>query len=409
MKPGLHRGLRSALTLLVATLFSPMLAAECLGWIENDRARLEVLVRLSDERLDTVSAIAEVKWQQQLPVFDPARESVMYAAIAARAEAAALQPEGVVDFFRWQVARSRARQEARIAQLNAAPTDTPSVEGDLSALRGEIDRINGALIEALYIAVPLFSDTELLQSLLPVAGADDVPAWLRHLAPVARQPALSTERRVTASGLLLVGLTGDYPPFSSRTPAGCIVGEDVGRVQRLAQALKVQLRLVRTTWAELSADLTAGRFDLAAGGITVTATRRQTGLFTVPHHYGGKNAIGRCSDRARFPDWAHIDRPGVRLITNPGGTNERYVREHARAARITVHTDNLSVFEEIVAKRADVMVTDDVEIDLQTAHHPTLCRLLPDNLTRHEKAFYLPPDEAWQRQLNRWSEEAGLP
>ncbi len=101
MKPRLHRGLRSALTLLVATLFSPMLAAECLDWIESDRARLEVLVRLSAERLDTVSAIAEVKWQQQLPVFDPARESVMYAAIATRAEAAALQPEGVVDLSAW--------------------------------------------------------------------------------------------------------------------------------------------------------------------------------------------------------------------------------------------------------------------------------------------------------------------
>ena len=114
------------------------------------------------------------------------------------------------------------------------------------------------------------------------------------------------------------------------------------------------------------------RFDIALSGISVTADRLAVAAFSVPYHRGGKTPIVRCGTQARF-DTLGGSRPArVRAIVNPGGTNERFAREHLTHAHLTVHPDNRSVFDEIVQGRADVMVTDDIEVELQTRRRPAL-------------------------------------
>ena len=85
----------------------------------------------------------------------------------------------------------------------------------------------------------------------------------------------------------------------------------------------------------------------------MTPERRHVAFFSRTYHEGGKTPIARCADRDRLDTLAEIDSPDVRVIVNPGGTNERYAREHLRAAAVRLHSDNRSVFEEIAAGRAD--------------------------------------------------------
>jgi cyclohexadienyl dehydratase len=152
----------------------------------------------------------------------------------------------------------------------------------------------------------------------------------------------------------------------------------------------------------LSADLAADRYDVALGGVSVTDERERQGAFSVPYQSGGKTIVARCSARQQLDTLREIDRKTVRVVVNPGGTNERYVREHLHRAQIRVHPDNRTVFDEILAGDADVMITDDVEADLQAYRHPELCRTFPGTLTRATKAVFMPRDAALKAAIDDW-------
>ena len=105
----------------------------------------------------------------------------------------------------------------------------------------------------------------------------------------------------------------------------------------------------------------------------------------------------------RFGSLEAIDQPGVRIIVNPGGTNQKFVKANISRAEVIVFNDNRAIFDEIIAERADLMITDAVEVALQSRKHAALCPTMPDRLlSRQEKAFLLPRDPIWRDIVNRW-------
>jgi chorismate mutase-like protein len=211
---------------------------------------------------------------------------------------------------------------------------------------------------------------------------------------------------IAARGVLRVGATGDYKPFSYLPAGGEFIGMDVELAGELAQALGVRLQLVPTSWPALMADLDADKFDLALGGVSVTAERQRRALFSVPYLHDGKTPITRCENIARFQTLAQIDRPEVRLIVNPGGTNERFARAKAPRAQLTVYPDNVTIFGRIVSGAADLMMTDAIETRLQQRLHPQLCAVHPEApFDMADKAILLPRDPALKAYVDHWLQQ----
>ena len=229
--------------------------------------------------------------------------------------------------------------------------------------------------------------------------------WLLALlcvAPVAAQAGEALDG-IHARGALRVGTTGDYKPFTFHQPDGSYTGADIAMARRLAGALNVRLEIVPTTWASLLPDFIAHRFDVAMGGISVNAPRAAAGAFSAVTLVDGKRPIARCADRDRFTSVAAIDQPGVRVVVNPGAANEEFARANFHRASLTVHTDNATVFDEILANRADVMVTDGIEADHQSVLHPGLCPAhVAAPFTRLEKAYLLPRDAELVALVDGW-------
>lgn len=210
---------------------------------------------------------------------------------------------------------------------------------------------------------------------------------------------------IQQSGELRVGTTGDYAPYSIwNEQTRAYSGSDIEAAQRLAKYLGVKLRFVATSWPTLATDLEQGRFDIAMSGITRTPERQALGLFSLPYQTSGKVPLVRCEDANRLTSLQQIDQPGVRVIENPGGTNERFARQRLQKARLLIHTDNRTVFDALLDDQADVMFTDVEEAMLQHREHPRLCAIHPEKPLTHEvKAYWMPKDNPdLQRRVNQW-------
>ncbi len=247
-----------------------------------------------------------------------------------------------------------------------------------------------------------------------VAATSDAPAAPASAsAPNGPAPAvdgvaanLASNRldQVLARGVLRIGTTGDYKPFSVRVGhSDTFVGLDIDLAADLARSLGVTLEIVPTTWGTMMGDLATDRFDLGIGGVSVTLERQKRAMFSVPYLRDGKTPIARCADVARFQTLAQLNQPGVRMVVNPGGTNERFARANAPRAALAVWPDNLTIFDRIVSGEADVMVTDAVEARLQQRLHPQLCAIHPEApFDFSEKALLLPRDAVFKAYVDQW-------
>ncbi len=220
----------------------------------------------------------------------------------------------------------------------------------------------------------------------------------------AQQAAPSRLDAILSAGVLRVGMPGDYRPFGLHDQTGGTwQGLDVDEAQAMAAALGVRLVLVQTSWKMLLPDLLAGRFDIGAGGVSVTLKRQTQAFFSTPLLRDGKTPIAPCATAANYQTLAQIDRAGVRVLTNPGGTNEAFDRAHLHAAEIVVFPDNTRIFDALADGRGDLMITDATEAMLQHRLHPALCAVHPDQpFDFSEKAYLLPRDVPLQQWVNQF-------
>jgi len=209
---------------------------------------------------------------------------------------------------------------------------------------------------------------------------------------------------VMKAGVLRACTPGDYKPFSFLKPDGSYEGIDIDLASSLATAIGAKLELVKTSWANLVPDFAAGKCDIAIGGISVTTERQKRAFFSSAYMVNGKTPIVRCDDVKKFQSVADIDKPGVRVIANPGGSNERFAKANFKIATLTIHPENLTIFDEILAKRADVFVTEAVEALTQQKLKPGLCAVNPEKPLQYgEMAYMLPRNDAVMKAfVDQW-------
>ena len=232
---------------------------------------------------------------------------------------------------------------------------------------------------------------------------------LALFAPPAQAQQSSRLEVIARRGTLRVGLTGDYPPFSVfDQKTSTFRGFDVDMAEAMAKALGVRVEYVHTAWPQLAQDFALDRFDVAMGGISITPEREGKGLFSTPVMQEGKTPIARCTDVGKFDTLVEIDRPGTRVIVNPGGTNERFARANIRNAELTIYPDNVRIFDEIAEGHADLMITDASETRYQQKLHPgVLCAIHPDRPFDHaQKAYWLQRDAALKAFIDGWIDGA---
>jgi cyclohexadienyl dehydratase len=169
---------------------------------------------------------------------------------------------------------------------------------------------------------------------------------------------------IAARGTIRIGTTGDYIPMSYLNPqTGAYEGIDAELSQLIADSLGVKIEYVPTSWPTLTADTLAGKFDIALCGISRNYARAKTMAMSDAYGEGafGKTILCRKSDAKKYQSLADIDKPEVRVMINPGGTNEKFAHANLKKAKLIVHQENADIPRQVAEGNADIMITETVE------------------------------------------------
>ncbi len=362
-------------------------------------------------RLDLGEHVAAWKWRHNRPIEDLEQEARVLDAAAAQAEASGLDFPSARPFLAAQMDASKAVQRRWFAVWKAKGLPTTQPDLDLNTvLRPSIARAGDAILSQLVLVRPLLDVPDQRDHLLSILGTAAkqrglAPEALSEIARSAGKVAYAAQGslldRIVARKQLRVGTTGDYAPFTIRN-GDTWSGIDLDLAHSLADSLGVELVFVQTTWPTLMQDLKSSKFDIAMGGISKTQERQREAFQTGSYLNDGKAPIVRCGDEQKYDTIDEINRKGVKVIVNPGGTNERFAQAKLPNADVTLFPDNTKIFDEIAAGRADVMVTDKIEVQWQAARNPRLCAAMKGAFNLTEKAYVMPQDEALLKAVDAW-------
>ena len=201
--------------------------------------------------------------------------------------------------------------------------------------------------------------------------------------------------KIMETKVIRVGTPGDYRPFAIKTDTG-FSGHDIDLIETMAKELGVKVEYVQTSWPNLMKDLQSNQFDVAVGGITRNVNRMRVVDMLPGYAPFGKVALVRSADKAKFTTADSLNQSSVRVIKNPGGTNETYVLANLKAAQVATHDKNAEIPALIAEGKGDVMITETYEALHYAKADPRLHAAFIDApLTpKNTLGFMLPTDDA---------------
>ena len=217
-------------------------------------------------------------------------------------------------------------------------------------------------------------------------------------------PAAAGERldQIVKTNTIRVGTPGDYRPFAMKEDTG-FAGHDIDVVNAMAKVYGWKVEFVQTSWKKMAEDLKANRFDVAVGGITRSPARALFADFLPAYAPFGKVALVNVKNKDRFKSLDDLNQPDVRVIKNPGGTNEAFVLANLKKAQVSTHEKNYEIPGLIAEGKGDVMITENAEAMLYAKKNPKLHAAFLDNpLTPvNYMGFLMPTDDAdYTRVMN---------
>jgi cyclohexadienyl dehydratase len=222
----------------------------------------------------------------------------------------------------------------------------------------------------------------------PVAGADD-----------------SLLRQIVQRGVLRVGTTGDYYPFSMRNPTtGFYEGYDIDVAKQLAQDLGVRLEFVQTSWPLVVAGIVSHKYDVGAGGLTMTLERLKSVSFSDSYVEVPVVPLIRVADASKYRRWQDLNAQGIRIAAELGTSSEMIARANLPNATFVVVEPPAHAFQEVQAGRADAAVQDILAYARVVRMNPDLMLIDTDNPVGNnlDGVMTAQGDQIWLNWLNSW-------
>jgi cyclohexadienyl dehydratase len=211
--------------------------------------------------------------------------------------------------------------------------------------------------------------------------------------------------QILERGTLRVGTTGDFNPMSIKdTATNTLTGFDIDAMTQLAADMGVKVEFVPAEWATLVNGITADRFDIFSGA-SLSMARAKTVAFSNPYLFAGTVPLVSKKTGARLNSWDAINNPNVTVAVLMGTVFEQQAKAHFPKAKVRSVEKPATGYQEVLAGRAQVTITSNVEAATLMKTYPDLQLVGNNSDMRNKRPFAYPlpqGDEVWLTFVNNW-------
>jgi len=215
--------------------------------------------------------------------------------------------------------------------------------------------------------------------------------------------AQSALNQILDDGVLKVGTTGDWNPMSLRDPAtNTYKGFDIDVMTELASDMGVEVEFVPTDWKTLVNGVVAGKYHIT-GSASISAPRMKVAGFSESYLSVEIFPFTTEEKAGNFDGYESINQANVKVATTLGTTFDALVHEWFPNADIKVVEAPARGFQEVIAGRADVFITSNIEGSTLAEKFPIV--RVPNTGPRSPSpiAMLLPQDDqVWINYVNNW-------
>ena len=224
------------------------------------------------------------------------------------------------------------------------------------------------------------------------------------LALAGAAEAQSALNEILDSGVMKVGTTGDWNPMTLRDPAtNSYKGFDIDVMNELASDLGVTVEFVPTDWKTLVNGVVAGKYHLT-GSASISPPRMKVAGFSESYIAVEIFPFTTKDKAGEFDGYDSINKPGVTVATTLGTTFEKLAREWFPDAEIKVVEAPARGFQEVLAGRADVFITSNIEGSTLVEKFPEVVQVTNTEPRAPSPIAMLLPqdDQVWINYVNNW-------
>ena len=214
----------------------------------------------------------------------------------------------------------------------------------------------------------------------------------------------SVLNEILSSGKLKAGTTGDFNPFSVRdTATNKYKGYDIDIMSELAKDMGVEIEFVPTDWKTIVNGVVAGKYHIT-GSASIKASRMKAAGFSESYLSVNFKPFTTDDKVSKFDGWASINKSGVKIATTLGTAMEPMVKSWFPNASIKSVEAPARGYQEVLAGRADVFVTSNLEGSTLKAKYKNVKEVKVDAPRSPTPLAMLLPqgDQVWINFVNHW-------
>lgn len=190
--------------------------------------------------------------------------------------------------------------------------------------------------------------------------------------PAPASPASSVQSGQEARGAitpaaaqkktLVVGIDGEYKPFSYLDPSGSATGFDVDSMKWIAQKKGMDVEFQPVAWDGIIPALQAGKVDLIYAGMTITPERAEQVNFSTPYWEVNQDVVAKAGSKITLDDV----KTGKAIIGAQSGCTAAIWVDKNLISTGKMSQDHLKLYantplaiDDLVAGRVDAVMYDD--------------------------------------------------